>query len=976
MPLRKRYPNPISLRLVLAMFVFVLITSVFQSACGGGGSNATSTPVSTITAVTSVSCNPTSVQTGQTSQCTATVTGTGNYSSAVNWSVNSMQGGNSSVGTISSSGLYTAPATVPNPNTVTVMAMSVQDNSKADNTTLTVTTTTPTITSVSVSCNPTSVQTGGTSQCTARVTGTGNYSSAVNWSVNTIQGGNSTVGTISSSGLYTAPSSVPSPNPVTVTATSVANTAVSGSAQLTVVAAVSTVSITSLSTTSPLPLTPMTINTSGVNPSLPMSLQFSDSSGFSVTESPIRVNASGSMMVIGVPLCINPSTGTTGPDTMSLVLTQGSQSSAPVIVNVQDLPSVGSYGATPGQISHAALVFEAMVIGQRINQLQAFQALPGNTVDTTQAQSVLAQLLISIIQARSDVDSVTSNPSLVIPTGVTSSNGTPIQFDQTALDMMDRINGLLLSEVFSAPPPTNPQMSNRRGLRRPARMHLRSALPQQSTVTSLFAEIDLVDNIYGYEENMLVTYSSNNGFGAYNVSDYATALSQSIGTTLSIAGTASGDQELAALGSTFSLLPSLATALGTDAVWIQDWVTGNTVGMGVDEAEMAKGQTALWAALDGEVASLVSNSTLKDINGLEASTTVSSTISDLIVTVMGLQEGSAGDQFAPINLQSLPLSNTTPPSSSDQGIATVNGTITVPNQGIATPQSGLEFCCVNDLGIIGIVDANGNYESFMPLGATNTNYSGFTLYATDPLTGATLGSEAGIDLSGLVTTTPTNIPTLTTGTTTPLANSFDFTPYISGTGEGDIFVQNMSGGSDLGTSCGLDCYAYPAGTVLSLTEEADVGSTFDGWTGACTGTGACTITMNQNQTLTADFENSTIVGVPLAGTWSGGETGSYFVGVTCAYAGTMTWTLTVNGTVLGGSFTLNDNLTAGDLSDCSSTLTGTDTFTGSLNGSSIALTGTHGESFSATVNGTAITGSGTFPSVANYTDSYTLAKQP
>jgi len=40
MPLCKRYPNLIFLRLVLAMLVFVLITSVFQSACGGGGSSA------------------------------------------------------------------------------------------------------------------------------------------------------------------------------------------------------------------------------------------------------------------------------------------------------------------------------------------------------------------------------------------------------------------------------------------------------------------------------------------------------------------------------------------------------------------------------------------------------------------------------------------------------------------------------------------------------------------------------------------------------------------------------------------------------------------------------------------------------------------------------------------------------------------------------------------------------------------------
>ena len=46
-------------------------------------------------------------------QFTATVTGTTN--TAVTWSVNGVAGGNSTVGTISTSGAYTAPATAPEP---------------------------------------------------------------------------------------------------------------------------------------------------------------------------------------------------------------------------------------------------------------------------------------------------------------------------------------------------------------------------------------------------------------------------------------------------------------------------------------------------------------------------------------------------------------------------------------------------------------------------------------------------------------------------------------------------------------------------------------------------------------------------------------------------------------------------------------------------------------------------------------------
>jgi hypothetical protein len=41
-------------------------------------------------------------------------------SNAVNWRVNGVAGGNSSVGTITTAGVYTAPASVPSPSTVTV----------------------------------------------------------------------------------------------------------------------------------------------------------------------------------------------------------------------------------------------------------------------------------------------------------------------------------------------------------------------------------------------------------------------------------------------------------------------------------------------------------------------------------------------------------------------------------------------------------------------------------------------------------------------------------------------------------------------------------------------------------------------------------------------------------------------------------------------------------------------------------------
>ncbi len=181
----------------------------------------------------SVSISPTSasVQTGATRQFTATVTGSSN--TAVNWQVNGVAGGNSTVGTISTSGLYTAPAAVPSPAAVTVKAISQADTTKSASATVTVIA--PAAVSVSVSPTSASVQTAATQQFTATVTGSSN--TAVTWQVNNVAGGNSTVGTISTSGLYTAPAAVPSPATVTVTAISQADITKSASATVTVTAA-------------------------------------------------------------------------------------------------------------------------------------------------------------------------------------------------------------------------------------------------------------------------------------------------------------------------------------------------------------------------------------------------------------------------------------------------------------------------------------------------------------------------------------------------------------------------------------------------------------------------------------------------------------------------------------------------------------------------------------------------------------------
>jgi len=72
-------------------------------------------------------------------------------------------------------------------------------------------------------------------------------------------------------------------------------------------------------------------------------------------------------------------------------------------------------------------------------------------------------------------------------------------------------------------------------------------------------------------------------------------------------------------------------------------------------------------------------------------------------------------------------------------------------------------------------------------------------------------------------------------------------------------------GSGLGTvtsspgsiNCGIVCSdAFVAGTEVTLTATPASGSTFAGWSGACTGTGTCKVTMSQSRSVTATFEKA------------------------------------------------------------------------------------------------------------------------
>jgi uncharacterized delta-60 repeat protein len=79
----------------------------------------------------------------------------------------------------------------------------------------------------------------------------------------------------------------------------------------------------------------------------------------------------------------------------------------------------------------------------------------------------------------------------------------------------------------------------------------------------------------------------------------------------------------------------------------------------------------------------------------------------------------------------------------------------------------------------------------------------------------------------------------------------DKTLTVTKAGSGAGTVTSNPGGIDCGSACS---HAYRHGTSVTLTVAAASGSTFTGWSGDCSGTGTCTLTMSAGHSVTATFK--------------------------------------------------------------------------------------------------------------------------
>ena len=148
-------------------FVFAsLLTAGWLAGC-----SSSSAPTATSPQVTVIISGAADTRLSTTTQFSAAVTGTSNTS--VQWEVDGVLGGSTANGTITTGGIYTAPATMPSPNTVTVTAISVASPSASNSLTESLYNPTPTIGSAS------GTQVGSSLSYTVDVKGTGFVPSSV-----------------------------------------------------------------------------------------------------------------------------------------------------------------------------------------------------------------------------------------------------------------------------------------------------------------------------------------------------------------------------------------------------------------------------------------------------------------------------------------------------------------------------------------------------------------------------------------------------------------------------------------------------------------------------------------------------------------------------------------------------------------------------------------------------------------------------
>jgi hypothetical protein len=562
--------------------------------------------------------------------------------------------------------------------------------------------------------------------------------------------------------------------------------------------------VISVTNSSPTALTPLYVTTSGLDTTRAFTVTLSIS-GNSVTLSPLRTQSDGTV-VLATPLYIDPTTGSTSSVSASMTISQqGSTTSSPLALNIQDIPQNSDYGTSLGQISRAFYDYQQISMGAMQNAFQAIQGAPSNSVDTTAIRGHIATQLNNAILARDDVDRIVTNNAAQLGIG-TLPNGTSISFNSVSVEIMDRLIGSYLTAMQPEISPAVRAAQRRR--HDSATGHLLSGINGSGQLSGrgTYSKRHITANPRGFISSAL-PYLGTLGAGATIVN----ALRTDWKSDSTVA-----DRLIASEAGAFAgmyIYGTIATALGVagaPAIVAAAGTAGLVIGIAAIANDIYKAATApsniladtnsgsspsTLTAAQQAMASPTGALVLDSVGGILAALTKDPAPGTVgFLTQEGTQLGiqAAGllnstlqliGSFAPADLstaQNAAAQFQSPYPSASQGFGNVSSTVSISNSAGPT-LSGLTGMLIYDsssgIQLNSMADENGNYDVVVPLGSTTINYSNTAIYAYDPITTLSSGSyfilsSTYINLSGLTSNQALPGPALSGTCNDPDANAY------------------------------------------------------------------------------------------------------------------------------------------------------------------------------------------------------------